>query len=203
MEKAVHVLVFDGYADWEPALAMAWIRTLSPIPVVSVGLARTPVTSMGGLHVVPELSLDEVDPQTCRLFIVPGGDGWSKQLVAEAPVVAKLHALRAAAVPVAAICDATLVFARAGLLNQVAHTGNAAFFLAEAGGDYAGGDRYVDEPAVRDGGVITASGLGNVEVAREILAELAILTPEKRRLRAQVFRAGRITPDVDLVAAFG
>ena len=49
---AVHVLVFDGFADWEPAQALAELRSDSGRRVVSVSFSPDIVCSMGGLRVV-------------------------------------------------------------------------------------------------------------------------------------------------------
>ena len=70
----------------------------------------------------------------------------------------------AAGVPVAAICGATFGLAIEGLLDDRAHTSNAPEYLEYSG--YRGGDRYVDEPAVVDGDLITASGVAPVHFAQ-------------------------------------
>jgi len=54
--RAVHVLVFDGFADWEPAYALAELRRWGKRAVVVIGFTASPVTSMGGLRVAPEYS---------------------------------------------------------------------------------------------------------------------------------------------------
>ena len=51
---------------------------------------------------------------------------------------------------------------------------------------------YVDTPAVRDRGLITASGLADVEFAQEVMAELGVLSQADRAYRAQLFRGGRL-----------
>lgn len=51
---------------------------------------------------------------------------------------------------------------------------------------------YVDVPAVRDRGLITASGLGDVEFARELLEELNVLSAEDRAAWATIFRGARL-----------
>ena len=55
------------------------------------------------------------------------------------------------------IGGATFGLALEGLLDDRTHTSNAAEYLALTG--YAGGDRFVAEPAVVDGDLITASGV--------------------------------------------
>ena len=69
----VYVLVFDGFADWEPAHALAELRRSGRRHVVVVGFNRTPVVSMGGLHVQPQRSLDDVSADQVGLLILPGG----------------------------------------------------------------------------------------------------------------------------------
>jgi len=51
---------------------------------------------------------------------------------------------------------------------------------------------YVDTPAVRDRGLITASGLADVEFAQEVMAELGVLSEADRAYWAQLFREGRL-----------
>jgi len=51
---------------------------------------------------------------------------------------------------------------------------------------------YVDAPAVRDRGLITASGLADVEFAQEIMAELGVLSDDDRAYWTTLFRAGRL-----------
>ena len=51
---------------------------------------------------------------------------------------------------------------------------------------------YVDEPAVQDRGLITASGLGDVEFARELFEELDVLSADDRALWGQIFRSARL-----------
>ena len=61
---------------------------------------------------------------------------------------------------------------------------------------YAGGAEYVEAPAVRDRGLITASGLADVEFAAELFNELEVLSESERAVWTDLFRSGRIPPDV-------
>ncbi|HSE45955.1 MAG TPA: DJ-1/PfpI family protein, partial [Gemmatimonadales bacterium] len=58
--KIVYALIFDGYADWEPALAMCEVKKSGRFEVRTVGFGPEVVTSMGGLRVTPDLTLAEV-----------------------------------------------------------------------------------------------------------------------------------------------
>jgi hypothetical protein len=47
-----------------------------------------------------------------------------------------------------------------------------------AGVGYKGECRYIDEPAVRDGNIVTANGFSALEFCREILYALEAYTPK-------------------------
>jgi hypothetical protein len=57
--------------------------------------------------------------------------------------------------------------------------------------EYTGAAQYVDELSVRDRRVITASGLGPTEFAREIFEELEVFTAEERPVWYHLFKHGR------------
>ncbi len=177
--KAVYFLAVPGFADWEAAHALAELRRHGHYRVQAIGLSHDAVQSMGGLTVQPTATLAELDPDDVAVFILPGGDRWEQQPV-ERELVAALKTLEARAVPIAAICAATTAVARAGLLAGRRHTSNGLEYLKQHVPDYAGSAMYVDAPAVRDRGLITASGLADVEFAEEIMAELGVLSDSDR-----------------------
>jgi hypothetical protein len=51
---------------------------------------------------------------------------------------------------------------------------------------------YVDELAVTDHKIITASGLGSMEFAREVIRELGIYSEAERQLWFKMFKTGVI-----------
>ena len=197
MDRPVVVLVFDGYADWEPALVMAQLRDTAKREVLVAGFDRASVTSMGGLRVTPSLGLDEVDPTSTALLLLPGGERWATGDDPQAQVDATLRAMLERKVPIAAICGGTVALARAGVLAGRAHTSNGPDFLAGVVPGYAGHALYRDERAVRDQGVITASGLASVAFARAIFAELGLLPEAKRNAWFDAFHEERIPDGVD------
>jgi putative intracellular protease/amidase len=188
---AVHVLVLDGFADWEPSYALSQIRQTGAGEVVSVGLTQHPVRSMGGLTVVPDVTVEQVAPEQVRLFLLPGGDQWE----ANGPdprLVRLLNDTMDAGAPLAAICGATLAVVRGGLLRGRAHTSNGLDYLKSQIPEYDRETDYVDQLAVRDRGLITASGLGAVEFAREILAELGVYSESDLELWYRMFKVGPV-----------
>ncbi|HET7599783.1 MAG TPA: DJ-1/PfpI family protein [Gemmatimonadales bacterium] len=191
-DAAVYLLVVPGFADWEPAHALAEVRRHGGYRVEALALSPDPVESMGGLRVQPTRVLADLDPGDVALLVLPGGDRWEGEL--EPELVRALNLLERRGVPIAAICGATVAVARAGLTRGRRHTSNGLAYLQQHVADYADAALYEDQLAVRDRGLITASGLGDVEFAREIMAELDVLSPEDRDLWASVFRSGRL-PD--------
>nr|MBA2302464.1 DJ-1/PfpI family protein [Acidobacteriota bacterium] len=120
-----------------------------------------------------------------------GGDRWERAPV-EVEIAELLERLDAQTVPIAAICAATVAISKVGVLRQRRHTSNGLEYLRWHVPDYAEAANYVDVPAVRDRGLITASGLGDVEFARELLEELNVGSPDDRALWAQVFRTAHL-----------
>jgi len=188
---AVHVLVFNGYADWEPAHALAELRRSGNRSVITVGFDSSPVTSMGGLRVLPDKKLHDVRAADVEILIIPGSDLWEGSYPQE-QVDEVLTGLVAAKVPVAGICGATLALARAGLLNDRRHTSNMPGYIVEHVPSYYGTAFYEDLPAVTDKGVITASGLAPIEFAREIFTQLRVFSPADDVIWFDMFKHQRL-----------
>jgi putative intracellular protease/amidase len=193
MADQVYVLVFDGFADWEPAHALAELRRWGRYDVVTVGFRRTVVTSLGGLRVLPDCTMSDVSGEAVRLLLVPGGDLWEREdAYPRAEFEHLLARVLAAGRPIAAICGATVAVARAGLLDERRHTSNGLTYLREAVPAYRGGAWYEPTLAVRDRGIVTASGLGAVDFAREIFAELELFSAADAALWFDMFKHGRL-----------
>ncbi len=162
-------------ADWEIGYAVAhinsgdWQSSPDRYLVRTVGETNEPVSTMGGVEVVPDLSVGELAPEGHAMLILPGADVWlygGNEIFAE-----KAAEFLGAGVPVAAICGATVGLARIGLLDSRRHTSNAPEVLSMVD-SYKGAELYSEELAVSDGDLITASGIAPVEFAREIFARL-------------------------------
>ncbi|MEV5598167.1 DJ-1/PfpI family protein [Streptomyces sp. NPDC052496] len=190
----VHLAVYDTLADWEPGFATAHLRAgtafragRTGFDVVTVGLGDDrPVTTMGGLRITPDTTLDALAPGDSALLILPGAGLWDAGDTL-APFARTARTFLEAGVPVAAICGATAGLAREGLLDSRTHTSGAAGYLAAQDG-YAGGGHYRETDAVRDRGLITAGPTEPVAFAREILAELDVLEPHVLDAWFRLFR---------------
>jgi putative intracellular protease/amidase len=126
------------------------------------------------------------------VFILPGGDRWQEAPI-EPELADLLRRLDAGGVPIAAICAATVAIARLGLLRGRRHTSNALPYLKKYASGYAEADNYVYAPAVRDQKMITASGLADIEFARELFEELEVLPAAARAQWAQIFRSAKLS----------
>jgi len=191
--RTVHLYVFDTFADWEAAYAVAGIHqpTYQKAPgtwqVKTVGAAQSLVRSMGGVAVLPDLTLDDLRPEDSAMLILPGGQGWDQGLHLQA--AHKAREFLAAKVPVAAICGATAGLARVGVLDERRHTSNALAYLKGTG--YHGTDRYEDVPAFNDGLLITAGGMAPLEFSVEIFKCLGIYEPEVLDAWYELYKTGR------------
>src|SRR5438874_6064815 len=188
---AIYLLVVEGFADWEPSHAVAELRRHGGFRVESVGLSQEPVLSMGGIRVLPSKVVGEVDPTDVAVLILPGGDRWERVPV-EPEIEDLVKRLDAHDVAIAAICAATVAVSRMGILRGRRHTSNGLEYLRSHVPGYDAAADYVDRPAVRDRRLITASGLGDVEFARELFEELDVLRASDRALWAQMFRTAQI-----------
>ncbi|MHC0429425.1 type 1 glutamine amidotransferase family protein [Streptomyces sp. O3] len=172
--KLVYAALYPTYADWESGHAMAELAR-NGYEIRTVGLTLDPVTTIGGLRIQPDLTLDDVRADGAALLLLTGAELWDggDEL---APFARRARAFLDAGVPVAAICGATAGLAREGLLDDRKHTSNVSFYLTATG--YKGGENYVEADAVTDGDLITAGATEPVAFAREILARLGVYEGE-------------------------
>lgn len=180
----VHLAVYNTLADWETGHAIAHINNpeyqTNPgrYQVRTVGSTTDAVTTAGGIRILPDLALADLDPRDSAMLILPGASAYLTGGLTE--FIDAAGRFLDAGVPVAGICGATVAMAQRGVLDGRRHTSNAAEALSWTG--YAGSGDYVDEPAVTDhsrpGHLITAAAMHPVPFAREIFTELDLYTPE-------------------------
>lgn len=200
MEKKVYLFVCPELADWEPALAVAMIsdryteipRTHS-YPVITFGLTREPVKTFGGVTILPDAGIDDIDLAKTAMIILPGSSQYEKNDPAR--LVPLVENCIRDHIPVAAICGATLFLARHGFLDSVRHTSAGPEWLKHHAPLYRGECHYVHAPSVADGGIITANPLGFVEFAYNIIKTLDVYTPEFREFWFAMVKKGYLDAD--------
>jgi putative intracellular protease/amidase len=188
--RTAHLAVYDTLTDSEVGHLLVELHTGrftgTSFEVVTVAELPQPVTTMGGIRVLPDSLLADLEPADSDLLILPGAEMWDAG-GGEAFATAAGRFLDAG-VPVAAICGATAGLARAGLLDERNHTSASADYLGMTG--YAGGDRYVDERAVVDGDLITAGPQSPVQFARATLERLGLATERTLEAYEALFHRG-------------
>jgi putative intracellular protease/amidase len=184
MKNTAFLYVLDGMSDWEPALVIAELNSGrffkekgKNIPVKTAGLTKDPVTTMGGLALTPDVALDELDADEIAVLILPGATSWLEEK--QAAVLEQTKIFLERGVLVAAICGATEAMANAGMLNDRPHTSNSLDYLKMMFPDrYRGEAQYLQESAVTDENLITASFSAPHDFARHILKKLNVFSDE-------------------------
>jgi len=175
----VHLGVYDTLSDWEHGHAVGHIHApefqKSPgrYQVQTVGLGTDPVTTRGGVRILPDLKLSDLEPEDSAMLILPGAD--IAMTGGLEPFAAMARRFLDADVPVAAICGATFALAQEGLLDDCPHTSNARAYIEMSG--YSGIEHYSDDLAVRSDLLVTANATAPAHFAAEIFALLDLYTP--------------------------
>ena len=144
-KKTCYVFLSESYADWEIGLLMAGLNSSRAIEVLTFALTKDPVCSMGNLAVMPDLSLQEVDPADIDLLVLTGSPLWEKgENRALSGLIGRILQLHKS---IAAISDSTLFMAC----------------------------YHADLAVTRDGHFITAGGPYPFQFARKIFKYFSLL----------------------------
>lgn len=164
--QPIFIVLSQGYSDWEIAVLGGVGRAFYDADIRFVAPEGGAVSSAAGLNVT---GLERFEAPQSGVVAVCGGPAFES---GEAPDVSdRLRSAFDKGCTIAGICGGTLALARAGLLNDVRHTSNAADYLNMAGAAYRGAALYVDQPkALHDGRIITAAAPQPASFAIEVLA---------------------------------
>ncbi|KYG65903.1 hypothetical protein AZI86_02175 [Bdellovibrio bacteriovorus] len=191
MEKSIVVYLPEGFADWEGAFLLPELRQAHKKVIIASATGES-VRSIGGLSVVPERSIQEVEPGSIEALILVGSDSWPdpKQNQKVLELTGKLIKEN---VLVAGICAATVALARIGLLDNRPHTSNNLDLLKQLVPTYSGEKFYSKKLAVADGNLITASGVGAIEFTQAVMNHLKMFTADYRKHWFELFK-NAVTP---------
>ena len=181
--KKVFLYVFNTMSDWEYGYLIAELNSgryfkkgLAPLKVITVGTNKEIITTIGGLSIKPDISLDECTLESTDLIILPGGNTWGEDI--HQPVLEKTGVALKLGTIVAAICGATVGLANSGYLDSRKHTGNDLEYIKMVCPNYKGEKFYEMEPVVSGENLITASGVAPLEFAMEVMKKLAVFAPD-------------------------
>ncbi|PES66219.1 glutamine amidotransferase [Bacillus cereus] len=181
--KKVYLYVFNTMSDWEYGHLIAELNSgryfkkdLAPLKVVTVGANNELITTMGGLSIKPDISLDKCTLESNDLLVLPGGTTWGESI--HHPILKKIGEALKLGTIVAAICGATEGLANFGYLDSRKHTSNDLEYIKMVCPNYKGEQLYKMELAVCDENLITASGVAPLEFAMEVLKKIDVFAPD-------------------------
>ncbi|RFA33344.1 glutamine amidotransferase [Virgibacillus dokdonensis] len=181
--KKAFLYVFHTMSDWEYGYLIAELNSgryfkkdVAPLKVITVGANQEMITTMGGLSIKPDISLDECTLESKDLLILPGGTTWNEEI--HQPILERIGQALKLGTIVAAICGATDALANMGYLDTRKHTSNSLEYTKMVCPNYKGEKFYKMESAVSDMNLVTASGIAPLEFAMEVLKTMDVCTPD-------------------------
>lgn len=186
--KSIIVFISNGYADFELGFICAELNRSKKFKISTVALTKEIISSMGGLKVIPDYSIDDLlgdllgdvlkqNQDTCEIemLLLCGGDIWKEFDYTVAKVKNLVDICNKNKVLISAICDATTFLAHNGYLNNVDHTGNSVEYISYICPNYTGSQHYIEKQCVSSENIITANGTATLEFAKEIMRHLNVI----------------------------
>lgn len=174
-----YVFIPPGMAMWQTSLlatelvqGRSFREGSTSFEVVAIARSLDPVTTSAGLRVLPDARVSDCDLADAGVLVIPGCATCGIDQYDEVIEVAR-RAL-ADSVVVAAIGTATTALANHGMLDAHAHTSCSVQHLRVLAPGYQGAEFHRDDPAVRDGLLVTAHALAPLEFARATLQALDV-----------------------------
>lgn len=151
-----------------PGLESRRDNASAPFEVFTVAQSHAPVTTTGGLRVIPGRTF--ADTPVIDLLVVPGGFG-TRRLLDDQETLDWIRSTAAKARQVTSVCTGALLLSRAGLLEgRRATTHWGALDLFESLG---GGVKVEREARVVDDGIITSAGVASgIDMAFYVVEQL-------------------------------
>jgi putative intracellular protease/amidase len=176
----IYLYVLNTLADWEISHLIAEInsgrflkKNIEPPKIIKVGNDLTPIITMGGLEITPDIDVHNINLENGDLIILPGGNTWQNEENQE--IINIIQKNLGMDVTVAAICGATVALAEAGILDNKKHTSNGNGFLQMMCKKYNGEKFYEDKLVVVDNNLITATGFAPLEFTYEVIKKIDIM----------------------------
>ena len=175
----IYVYVLDTLADWELGHVTSELNSgrffkkgAPRVSLKTVSCSKEPISTMGGLTIVPDCLIDDIAVSKTSVLLLPGADTWNDPK--HEAIIEKAREFLSLGATVCAICGATAALANFGLLDKHPHTSNGAGFLEMVSSCYKGQSYYMDKPSVADNNLITASSTGALLWAKQIIERLGV-----------------------------
>ena len=181
--KIIYLYVLKEMAEWEIGYILQGISMEAQLKsgkkefeVKTVAYKKEAVRTIGGLTIIPDYSIEELEEENIAALLLPGATTWSEE--ENQVILKKAVKLLEKGVVVGAICGATLALADLRVLNDYKHTSNSLEYLKYFSKEYSGESLYNQGNAIEDKGLITASSAGGLDWARDILRALHVYEPK-------------------------
>lgn len=175
----IGVLYFDGFWEQEIGLALNGFKDEN---IIAVALEDRVYVTEGKQKVLPDTTINKIDPDEFDLFIIPGGD--PTHLFENPELKNFLIRLNEKNKYIAGICGGTFLMAKWGILDNKKCTG--------AGSGIDPNQSYsklfnksivLDEDVVVDGNTITATGQAFIEFAVELYRIMDVFDSEEELIK--------------------
>lgn len=189
----VYIYILNTLADWEISYLTAELnssryldKTKPSVELIKIGNTTEPIKTMGGIIITPDESIDNIRFKEDDLLILPGADTW--MLEENKKMIDIVSGIINEKVIIAAICGATFALANRGILNNRNHTSNDMEVLKMFCPEYTGENFYLNQPAVTDDNLITASGIAPLEFSYEVLKRINVMKAETLEAWYQLYK---------------
>ena len=189
----VYLYSLNTLADWEISYLTAELnsgryldKTKPSVELIKIGNTTEPIKTIGGITITPDESIDNIRFKEDDLLILPGADTWmdeeNKKIIDIASDVINKKVI------IAAICGATIALANKGILDNRKHTSNDIELFKMFCPEYTGENFYLNQPAVTDDNLITASGIAPLEFSYEVLKRTNLMKTETLEAWYQLYK---------------
>lgn len=206
--SVIYIYVLDTLADWEIGHVISELNSgrffkkeAEQVSIKYVGYAKLPIKTMGGLTIVPDCEIEEVEMKESSILILPGADTWND--CKHTAIIDKAKQLLGIGATVCAICGATTALAKSGILDDRPHTSNGAGFLEMFVPEYHGQSYYVDCLSAADDNLITAGATGTLLWTKQIIERMNVFEKEALDAWYEYFRTGESQYFFKLMQAVG
>ena len=174
----IYEFLAEGFEELE-AVAPLDILRRAGVDVRTVGIGGKTVTGSHGIAIACDITPEEIDAQSCRGVILPGGPGRANLAISPA-VPELLRSVSARGGLIAAICGAPELLGRLELLE-----GKRACCFPGSEKDLVGAHICYD-PVVIDGNIITSRGAGTSVLFALALVEYLVSPGKAKEIAAQI-----------------
>ena len=166
----IALFYYDGFSEFEVVLVGLFFKTHD---LTSIALEAREYRSEECQRFCVDKVLQDVDPDSIDLFVIPGGE--PAPLVENHELKSFIESLLSRNKKVAAICGGAALLAGLGLLKGRKCTGLASGMNPRIpSAQYFSESAFSDEHVVVDGNVITAQGQAYVEFAVELVRQMGL-----------------------------